>query len=174
GDTPNAKWKRTVTVQNSQKELDQKNGRQISGTDGIAWNFLYNTAQSEFENVVIKDTFGLDDGMVNQLIDESYVKVYKATYSGTNSKINKTAELLEEGTDYTLEFDKDGATFVLSFNKLDHAIYVEYESTFIGLKDSPISNELTVSFNDGEEKTDSSNVPDLNFTYGAHAATSAG
>src|SRR5699024_11455812 len=49
-----------------------------------------------------------------------------------------------------------------------------YESTFIGVKESPISNELSVSFNDGEEKTDSNNVPKLNFTYGAHASTKIG
>lgn len=174
GDTPNAKWDTTVTVNHSSKVLDQKNGRQVNGTETIAWNFLYNTAQSKLKNVKITDTFGLDNGIPNQLLDKSSLKVYKVTYT-SNGTITKKGIELTEGTDYNVSFNsEDGATFVLEFEELDYGIYVEYESVFIGIKDSPISNELVVAYNDGEDREGSSDVPNLNFTYGAFASTSAG
>lgn len=174
GDTPNAEWERTVTVNHSNKVLDQKNGKQVGSTETIEWNFLYNTAQSKLENVKITDTFGLDNGTPNQLIDESSLKVYKVTYTSDGS-MTKKGEELEAGEDYDVSFNTaDGATFVLEFENLNYGIYVEYESVFIGIEDSPISNELAVTYNDGEDQVGSSDVPNLNFTYGAFASTSAG
>src|SRR5699024_2781382 len=174
GDKPNADWESTVTDKHSNTVLDQKNGRQVNGTETIAWDFLYNTAQSKLTNVKITDTFGLDNGKPNQLLDEDSLKVYKVTYT-SGGQLTQKGQELTAGTDYDVSFNtEDGATFVLEFDELDYGIYVEYESVFIGMKDSPISNELAVTYNDGEEQNGSSKVSKLDFTYGAFASTSSG
>src|SRR5699024_1697267 len=134
----------------------------------------YNTAQSKLTNVKITDTFGLDNGKPNQLLDEDSLKVYKVTYT-SGGQLTQKGQELTTGTDYDVSFNtEDGATFVLEFDELDYGIYVEYESVFIGMKDSPISNELAVTYNDGEEQNGSSKVSKLDFTYGAFASTSSG
>src|SRR5690625_1343027 len=170
---PNAEWKDSVEVQHSDKILDEKNGNQIGTSSGVKWDFLFNTAQSEFTSVEIKDIFGVDpdSGNVNHLIDEDSVNVYKAKVS--KNSVDEKHTLLTEVDDYTLNFDQDDATFILFFEKLDHAIYVEYESTFIGIDNSPISNKLEVTYNDGKQKEDANNVDRVNFNYSSFAGTQA-
>lgn len=172
--TKNASWDKTVTVQHTQKVLEQKNGSQIGTTMGIKWNFYFNTAQSSLNNVVIADTFAKDNGVPNQIIDPRSIKVYKVQFNGTNSSL--TNHVLVPESEYTLLFEHASypdAAFILELGDVNEAYYIEYESVFIGLKDSPISNTVEVKYSDTKDDSRSSSVSNLTFSYGSDASTSA-
>ncbi len=164
-------WEKTVTVQHTEKVLENKTGLQIGNTMSIKWNFQFNNAQSALKDVVITDTFGLDNGAPNQIIDQDSFKVYEVNFNGTSSSINNRV-LLDKGA-YDVKFDDPDHAFILTLGDTDRAYFIEYESTFIGVKGSTISNEVEVKYFTEVEETGSDAVSEVSFNYGSDAGTRA-
>ncbi|GEN81921.1 hypothetical protein SLU01_02330 [Sporosarcina luteola] len=185
GDNTNASWTKTVDVNYTDK-LIKKNGSQISGTAGIKWNFEFNFAQSDLNNIVITDTVGKDnDGNPNQLIKEDKFVVKKVEFSGKSDNANynpgKTETSLiraeyqptgevQEGT-YQLFVNIQEGKFDLRLPDGDSAFYIEYETIYMGDNNSTVTNEVEVNYRSTDRNQASNNFSISNFRYGNSGTT---
>lgn len=185
GTTPNASWKKTVGVNYTDK-LIKKKGSQIGGTAGIKWNFEFNYAQSNLQNIVITDTVGKDgDNNPNQFIKEDSFVVKKVAFSGTSdsdsyapAKTETTltrAEYEPNGTvqagTYQLDVNIQAGTFSLKLPDGISAYYIEYETIYLGDNDSTVQNEVAVNYVSSDGNQASNNFSISNFKYGNAGTT---
>ncbi|PIC66447.1 hypothetical protein CSV78_12320 [Sporosarcina sp. P16a] len=163
-------WTKTVTVNYTDK-LINKTGVQVDGTAGIKWNFEFNYAQSNLQNVVITDTVGASEGSPDQIIDRDSFKVYEVALTGSESipSIGKTE--LKSG--YTLNVDNKKGKFTLTLPDGNKAYYVEYETTYFGPSgaNSNATNNVEVNYISTEGLHASDSSPIKNFTYGNSGST---
>lgn len=154
GTTDNASWTKTVGVNYTDK-LINKTGSQVGSTAGIKWNFEFNYAQSQLENIVITDDVGKDtDGNPNQLFKEESFKVYPVTLSGTSDNPNFSAAAVGatplDPSEYRLNVDIKNGTFELKLPDGDNAYYVEYETVYlganVGVNDPKVKNQVEVNY----------------------------
>ncbi|WP_433595821.1 collagen binding domain-containing protein [Lysinibacillus xylanilyticus] len=171
-DGENASWSKTVNVSHTDKILN-KNGIQAEKGSAVAnWNFKFNYAQSELNNVVITDTVGKDtEGNPEQMILEDTFKVYKVALSGktpSNPTENKT---LLDPSAYTLNVDMKNGTFTLNLGNVTEAYYVEYDTVFTGESGSNAVNEVEVSYQGGSQTSGKDSWSIADFKYGNQAST---
>ena len=163
---PNATWEKDVTVKNTEKILD-KSGEQVGSSPQINWNFKFNYAQSQLNNIEIIDTVAKDsDDNPEQLILKDTFKVYEVSLTGTTSNgdpnITRKEITLPAGA---LDVDIVTGTFKLKLPDGKKAYDVEYSTVFMGSSGSDVENYVNVTYAslDGDKGSDVGKK--LNFTY---------
>ena len=161
--TPNAEWKKDVPVAHTKKILD-KTGNQVGTSPQVNWNFKFNYAQSQLNNIVITDTIGKDsEGNPNQLILKDSFEVYEMNFKGTNSTPTRGQKITL--SDANLNVDIEKGTFALKLPDGDKAYYVTYSTVFMGASGENLNNTVNVAYTskEGNQGTDVFNK--ANFTY---------
>ncbi|TKI65359.1 LPXTG cell wall anchor domain-containing protein [Lysinibacillus mangiferihumi] len=164
--TPNAKWDKVVTVENTKKILD-KTGNQVGASPKINWDFKFNYAQSQLNNIEITDIVGKDsENNPEQLILKDTFKVYEVSFTGTTAegepKITRKEITLPAGA---LDVDIVAGTFKLKLPDGKKAYDVEYSTVFMGSSGSDVENYVNVAYTslDGDKGSDVGKK--LKFTY---------
>ena len=159
---PNAKWEKDVLVAHT-KDLIIKDGKQAGSSPQIDWNFQFNYAQSELNDIVITDTVGKIDGDPGQLILKDSFKVWEMNFTGTNSTPSKgnPVTLTEEN----FSVDLTNGSFELKLPNGDKAYYVEYSTVFMGASGSALENTVNVSYTSADGSSGSDQFSESSFTY---------
>ncbi|MGE7947882.1 collagen binding domain-containing protein [Lysinibacillus sp. NPDC093688] len=161
--TPNAEWEKDVSVAHTKNILD-KTGKQVGNSPQVNWNFKFNYAQSQLNNIVITDTVDKDsEGNPNQLILKDSFKVYEMNFTETNPTPTRGKEIILSDDNFNVDIEK--GTFTLKLPNGDKAYYVTYSTVFMGASGESLNNKVDVTYTstDGDHGNDVFNKD--NFTY---------
>lgn len=132
-------------------ELISKSGEQES--DGVWWTILVNASQSTMQDVVVTDI-----PSPNQHVDLASVVIYGTTVNAEAGALQTdTSVVLEEGTDYTVDFyentNSDWVLEIRFINEISKAYVIRYKTlVFIGEGEPPVvTNNVTIKGNNIEE-----------------------
>ncbi|MGN7476902.1 collagen binding domain-containing protein, partial [Solibacillus silvestris] len=167
--TANASWGKTVAVEHTEKIL-HKEGTQDGTSPKVNWNFKFNYAQSELNNIVITDTVGKIDGDPSQLILKDSFKVWEMNFTGINSTPAKGNPVIL--TNENLIVDIENGVFTLNLPDGDKAYYVEYSTVFMGPSGSALENLVEVSYTSADGSQGSDQYSHANFTYSGGGSVS--
>ncbi|WP_107942011.1 LPXTG cell wall anchor domain-containing protein [Metasolibacillus fluoroglycofenilyticus] len=171
-DQPRGEWNEDVPVAHTEQILD-KTGISTSATPEVTWNFKFNYAQSQLNNIVITDEVGKINGDPGQLILQNSFNVWEMNFTDTNSTPTKGSQVITNGqvnstaTDVALDVDIAAGTFVLNLPDGDKAYYVEYATVYMGPSGSNVDNEVRVDYTSADGNSGSDAVNSLRFEYNA-------
>ena len=167
----NASWTKTIEVKYTDKIFNKSGQQSATGSALINWNFAFNYAQSELNNVVITDTVGKRDGEPDQLILEESFKIYQVGFTGITP--NNPTEIQEplDPSVYSLDVDVKNGVFTLDLGDVKGAYYVTYDTVYTGSSGSSVQNDVAVTYNSSNGSLGSDQAFIANFRYGNNAAT---
>jgi LPXTG-motif cell wall-anchored protein len=139
-----------VIVRNGNK-FGVKEGKQIEGTNRLAWKIELNPNGSTISDYKLVDTISGEDAPEDSdsMLLADTIKVYKASLSATGD-VEKGE--LADSSEYTLEINNSAKQFTLSFNDvIDQPYILEYE-TMIDATGAfaEVSNKYEITGNAGE------------------------
>ncbi|WPK12571.1 collagen binding domain-containing protein [Lysinibacillus louembei] len=171
-DQPRGEWNEDVPVEYTEQILD-KTGTSTNATPEVTWNFKFNYAQSQLNNIVITDEVGKINGDPGQLILQNSFNVWEMDFTGTNSTPTRGSQVITNGqvsptaTGVALDVNIAAGTFVLNLPDGDKAYYVEYATVYMGPSGSNVDNEVRVDYTSADGSSGSDVVNNLSFEYNA-------
>ena len=135
-------------------------GSVSSGNEQSNWRVRVNTEKQDFgQNIVLHDTIPNDDTSYTpaQYIPES-LKIYKADITGGTSAVPPGAELMVEGTDYTVAWNSNYTSFDVTIKDGTASYFVTYSTTTPN-DGTKVANIVALSLADGTKLAQNTSRP---------------
>ena len=135
-------------------------GSVSSGNEMSNWRVRVNTEKQDFgQNIVLHDTIPNDDTSYTpaQYIPES-LKIYKADITGGTSAVPPGAELMVEGTDYTVAWNSNYTSFDVTLKDGTTSYFVTYSTTTPN-DGTKVANIVALSLADGTKLAQNTSRP---------------
>ena len=135
-------------------------GSVSSGNEQSNWRVRVNTEKQDFgQNIVLHDTIPNDDTSYTpaQYIPES-LKIYKADINGGTSAVPPGAELMVEGTDYTVAWNSNYTSFDVTIKDGTTSYFVTYSTTTPN-DGTKVANIIALSLADGTKLAQNTSRP---------------
>ena len=135
-------------------------GSVSSGNEMSNWRVRVNTEKQDFgQNIVLHDTIPNDDTSYTpaQYIPES-LKIYKADITGGTSAVPPGAELMVEGTDYTVAWNSNYTSFDVTLKDGTTSYFVTYSTTTPN-DGTKVANIAALSLADGTKLAQNTSRP---------------
>ena len=135
-------------------------GSVSSGNEQSNWRVRVNTEKQDFgQNIVLHDTIPNDDTSYTpaQYIPES-LKIYKADINGGTSAVPPGAELMVEGTDYTVAWNSNYTSFDVTIKDGTTSYFVTYSTTTPN-DGTKVANIAALSLADGTKLAQNTSRP---------------
>ena len=135
-------------------------GSVSSGNEQSNWRVRVNTEKQDFgQNIVLHDTIPNDDTSYTpaQYIPES-LKIYKADINGGTSAVPPGAELMVEGTDYTVAWNSNYTSFDVTIKDGTTSYFVTYSTTTPN-DGTKVANIVALSLADGTKLAQNTSRP---------------
>ena len=135
-------------------------GSVSSGNEQSNWRVRVNTEKQDFgQNIVLHDTIPNDDTSYTpaQYIPES-LKIYKADITGGTSAVPDGAQLMVEGTDYTVAWNSNYTSFDVTIKDGTTSYFVTYSTTTPN-DGTKVANIVALSLADGTKLAQNTSRP---------------
>ena len=135
-------------------------GSVSSGNEQSNWRVRVNTEKQDFgQNIVLHDTIPNDDTSYTpaQYIPES-LKIYKADINGGTSAVPDGAQLMVEGTDYTVAWNSNYTSFDVTIKDGTTSYFVTYSTTTPN-DGTKVANIVALSLADGTKLAQNTSRP---------------